>query len=109
MSTGGGEEQVKPKSLLALRPAKMILKGWRGLNKERERQSGEGRGMKYGTDAIAHWRGTCVRREQKWAGQEGCVSSGLSVRVLAGDQRPAQLSVVASLRRLSEGLLYRYM
>lgn len=46
-----------------------------------------------------------MSREQKRSGQAGSVSSGVSVRVLAGDKRPTQPSVFASLRRLNEGLL----
>lgn len=49
-----------------------------------------------------------VRRE-KWAGQAGSVSSGVPIRVLAGNKRPTQLSMLASLRRLNEGPLFRGM
>ena len=47
----GGEEQIKPKSLLFLRPAKMVLGGG-GLRKKR-RKPRKGRGMKGGIDTIA--------------------------------------------------------
>lgn len=49
-----------------------------------------------------------VRRE-KWAGQAGSVLSGVPIRVLAGNKRPTQLSMLASLRRLCEGPLFRGM
>lgn len=48
----GEEEQIKPKSLLVLRPAKMVLGEGGGLRKKR-RKPRKGRGMKCGIDIIA--------------------------------------------------------
>lgn len=89
VSAGGGEEQVKKKPwlLLASRPANMVLGAQRGPNKEEEAAWG-GRGMKCGMggmNKITQPQGVCARKELKWPEQEGCVSSGVSVGVLAGD------------------------
>lgn len=89
----------------------MVLGAWRGPNKEEDTAWGE-RGMKCGMggiDTITQPQGVCVRRELKRSEQEGCVSSGVSVGVLAGDKRPTQLSVFALLRRLNKELLCRGM
>lgn len=66
----GGEEQIKPKSLLALRPAKMVLGrgGGGGLRKKR-RKPRKGRGTKYGIDTVAQPRGACVRESRSGPGR----------------------------------------
>lgn len=66
VSAGGREEQVKPWSLLALRPAKMVLGAWRRPNKEEEAAWG-GRVMKCGMggmNTITQLQGVCLCEER---------------------------------------------
>lgn len=110
VSTEGGEEQVKPRSLLAVRAAKMVLGGSRGPTKEEEAVWGRKRHEVWDGHSSSALRSLCEERaEVGKAGEAGSVSPMESVRVRAGDKRPIQLSVFASQRRLNDELLCRGM
>lgn len=88
---GAGKTQV----FISVRPAEMVLGGKRGPEKE---EAGWGRKSH---DAWDGHNSSALRRRKNWAGLHW------GVRGLAGDKRPTELNVCASLRRLNERLLYR--